>query len=389
MNRTLLPLLALLSAPALAQTPASPSPAPDYRNPAAWLCRPGANDPCSGDASASIVAADAVVKLDMLPADKSAKIDCFYVYPTVSTDPTPNSDMTADPAETNVALFQAAPFRQACRVFAPLYRQVTLATLRDRMLGKPVAADITMGYRDVAAAFADYMRHDNKGRGVILIGHSQGSGVLKALLQNDIEGKPVASQVIAAYLGGHNVLVPAGKDVGGDLKVMPVCRAATQTGCVVPWVSFRDTMAVPANSLFGRPPANAPAGMAVACANPAALGGGRVTVNALMVNRTGIVDNGAPAPKWARGRNIYTPLAGVPGLLTAECVNRDNANILSVGITADPADPRTDTINGDVVVNGQVQENWGLHLIDMNVVMGDLVALAKTQGQEWLRQRAK
>ena len=175
MTTKLLPILALLAAPALAQP--SPSPAPDYRNPASWLCRPGATDACSGDASASIVAADAVVKLDMLPADQAAKIDCFYVYPTVSTDPTPNSDMTADPAETNVALFQAAPFRQACRVFAPLYRQVTLATLRDRMAGKPVNADISMGYRDVAAAFADYMKHDNKGRGVILIGHSQGSGV--------------------------------------------------------------------------------------------------------------------------------------------------------------------------------------------------------------------
>ena len=182
------------------------------------------------------------------------------------------------------------------------------------------------------------------------------------------------------------MLVPAGKDVGGDLKATPLCRSATQTGCVVSWVSFRDTMAVPANSLFGRPPATAPAGMAVACTNPAALAGGRTTVNALLVNRQGIVESGTPAPKWAKGRNIYTPFVGVPGLLTAECVNRDNAHVLSVGINADPADPRTDTINGDVVVNGQVQENWGLHLIDMNVVMGDLVALAKTQGQAWLRQ---
>jgi hypothetical protein len=389
MKNILLPLLALLAAPALAQPAASPAPAPDYRDPATWLCRPGANDPCSGDASASIVAADAVVKLDMQPAAKDPPIDCFYVYPTVSTDPTPNSDMIADPAEKNVALFQAAPFRQACRVYAPLYRQVTLSALRDRMLGKPVTADITMGYRDVAAAFADYMTHDNKGRGVILIGHSQGSGVLKALLQLNIEGKPVASQVIAAWLAGHNLLVPAGQDVGGDLKSTPLCRSATQTGCVVSWVSFRDSMAVPAASLFGRPPVTAPAGMAVACTNPAALAGGRVTTVPLMVNRVGIVDNGAPPPKWAKGRNIYTPFVGLPGLLTAECATRDNANILSVGINADPADPRTDTINGDVVVGGQVQEAWGLHLIDMNVVMGDLVALAKSQGAAWLRQRGK
>jgi hypothetical protein len=388
----LLPLLALLGAPALAQ-PAAYA-APDYRKPESWLCRPspsksGAADPCSGDASVSRVAADAVVSLDMLPAAKKPAIDCFYVYPTVSTDPTPNSDMSADPAETNVAMAQAAPFRQACRVFAPLYRQVTLAALRDRLMGKPVTADPLMGYKDVSAAFADYLKHDNKGRGVVLIGHSQGSGVLKALIQNEIEGKPVARQVIAAYLAGHNLLVPQGADLGGDLKSTPLCRSATQTGCVLSWVTFRDTMPVPPGSLFGRPPATAPAGMAAACTNPAALGGGRTVLRPLMVNRAGIVDNGAPAPKWAKGRNIYTPFVALPGLLTGECMTRENANVLSVGINADPADPRTDTINGDVVIGTQVVEAWGLHLIDMQVVMEDLVALANQQGAAWLRQNRK
>jgi hypothetical protein len=101
------------------------------------------------------------------------------------------------------------------------------------------------------------------------------------------------------------------------------------------------------------------------------------------------VDSGNPPPKWARGRNIYTPFVALPGLLTGECVTRENANILSVGINADPADPRTDTINGDVVVDGQVVPAWGLHLIDMQVVMEDLIDLARTQGQAWLRRRGK
>ena len=388
MIKSLLPLLVLLAAPAVAAD------APDYRNPASWLCKPstgksGTADPCSGDASVSRVAADAVVTLDMLPAAKKPAIDCFYVYPTVSTDPTPNSDMIADPAERFVALAQAAPFRQACQVYAPLYRQVTLAALRDRLLGNPVTADPTMGYKDVSAAFADYLKHDNDGRGVILIGHSQGSGVLKALIQNDIEGKPVARQIVAAYLAGHNVLVPTGRDVGGDLKSTALCRSASQTGCVVAWVSFRDTMAVPPASLFGRPPATAPAGMAAACTNPAALAGGRATLKPLMVNRAGIVENGAAAPKWAKGRNIYTPFVALPGLLSGECMNRENANVLSIGVNADPSDPRTDTINGDVLVEGQIVPAWGLHLIDMNLAMEDLVSLAKSQGAAWLRQYGK
>ncbi|WP_310476837.1 DUF3089 domain-containing protein [Sandarakinorhabdus sp.] len=383
--KALLPLLALLAAPALAQ-PAAYA-APDYRNPASWLCLPNVKDACSGDISTSRVAADANVSLDMLPAAKKPKIDCFYVYPTVSTDPTPNSDMTIDPAETNVATLQAAPFRQACRVYAPMYRQVTLAALRDRMLGKPTTADRIMAYKDVSAAFADYLKHDNKGRGIVLIGHSQGSGVLKALIQEEIEGKPVAKQIIAAYLAGTNILVPQGKDIGGDFKTMPLCRAANQIGCVATWVTFRDTMPVPEGSLFGRPPATLAAGMAVACTNPAALAGGRTTLRPLMVNRTGVVDMGSAVPKWAKGRNIYTPFVALPGLMTGECMTRENANILSIGINADPADPRTDTINGDVVAGGQVVPAWGLHLIDMQVAMEDLVDLAKTQGNAWLRQR--
>ncbi|WP_164156298.1 DUF3089 domain-containing protein [Sandarakinorhabdus rubra] len=392
--KLLLPLLALLAAPALAETAA-----PDYRKPESWLCRPAAGkgaapDPCSGDASASRVPADAKVSLDLLPAAEKPAIDCFYVYPTVSTDPTPNSDMVADPAERLVALAQAAPFRQACRLFAPLYRQVTLATLRDRMTGKPVTADPTLGYRDVSAAFADYLKHDNKGRGFILIGHSQGSGVLKALIQNEIEGKPIARQLVAAYLGGHNLLVPEGKLVGGDLKSTPLCSTATETGCVLAWVSFRDTTPVPPASRFGRPPEGSAAGMQVACSNAAALAAGapadaRATLRPLLINRTGIVDNANAAPKWAKGRNIYTPFVALPGLLTGQCMARENAQVFSVGINADPADPRTDTINGDVVANGQVVPTWGLHLIDMNLVMEDLVALAKLQGEVWLRRRGK
>ena len=82
-------------------------------------------------------------------------------------------------------------------------------------------------------------------------------------------------------------------------------------------------------------------------------------------------------------------IVALPGLLSGECMTRENASVLSVGINADPADPRTDTINGDVMVGGQIVPSWGLHLIDMQVAMEDLVDLAKAQGQSWLRQRGK
>ncbi len=48
------------------------------------------------------------------------------------------------------------------------------------------------------------------------------------------------------------------------------------------------------------------------------------------------------------------------------------------------SDPHADDIAGDVVVDGAVLEDWGFHLIDMNVAMGNLLSLASTQGAAWL-----
>jgi hypothetical protein len=50
-------------------------------------------------------------------------------------------------------------------------------------------------------------------------------------------------------------------------------------------------------------------------------------------------------------------------------------------VNADPADPRVDDIPGNLT------PQWGLHLVDMNLVMGDLVALAQSQATAWLTAR--
>lgn len=378
-------LFAVLATPALAQ-PVSVSSytAPDYASPANWLCRPGGTDACAQPIAVTVVLPDGRTTVRSIEAAKAPAVDCFYVYPTVSTDATPNSDMTGDAAETNVARTQFAAFRSVCRTYAPLYRQVTLAALRAALTGKPSTADRAMAYRDVAAAWASYLAGDNGGRGVILIGHSQGSGLIKALIRNEIEGKPAAQRMIAAYIPGNNVLVPTGGDVGGDLKSTPLCRSPGQTGCVVAYVSFRDGGVPPADSRFGR---TAEAGMSVACTNPAALGGGRATLDAVLPNASDIVDNATATPPWAKGLVVKTPFVAVPGLLSAECRADDGANVLAIRTDADPNDARTDRIGGDVVYGGQVAQGWGLHLIDVNETLGDLVTLAGRQSKAWLAKR--
>jgi len=143
-----------------AQTPAPPQAAGtapaknDYADDKSWLCRPGRQDACAVDMSATVVSSDGRLTREAWTANPKAAVDCFYVYPTVSTDPTPNSDMNADPAELNVVRTQFARFGSQCRLFAPLYRQVTLAGLRS-MLGPGgsfAALDRGLGFDDVVDA---------------------------------------------------------------------------------------------------------------------------------------------------------------------------------------------------------------------------------------------
>ena len=315
-----------------------------------------------------------------------AAIDCFYVYPTVSNDPTPNSDMVPGPEEKNVVRSQFARFGSQCRLFAPMYRQVTLTALRAVLAGQKVAVDGALAYNYVADAWRYYLDHDNHGRGVVLIGHSQGSGVLTQLIRNEIDGKSVQPQIISALLLGTSLPVPKGKDVGGAFQHMPLCHSATQTGCVVTYASFRSNVPPPANSRFGKV---SDENMASGCTNPAALGGGRGELHAYLSSGGSIVNGASVEPKpWVNPpQPVNTPFVSVPGLLTAECVSNDKGSYLAVTVHGDPAGPRVDNITGDVVIGGQVQADWGLHLIDVHLAIGNLVEIVGQQGKAYLEAK--
>lgn len=367
------------AAPVIARVPPSPPSAPDYAQDASWLCRPGRADACAVNQDITVVQANGRTKVERFRPAKAPAFDCFYVYPTVSTDPTPNSDMVAGPEERRVASAQAARFASKCRVFAPVYRQATLTALRQVLTGGTPAIDRAMALRDVQLAWNDYLARDNGGRGVVLIGHSQGAGVLKELLARYIEGQPIQRNIISAMLIGTNIAVPAGKTIGGDLKRLPLCTAEGQYGCVVTYVTFRADAPPPANSRFGRV---AEPGMAAGCVNPAALAGGRAVTNAIF-STAGAGGSSSPQPSWTTTGTMSTPFVKVPGLVAAQCTSQGGFDYLAVTTNADPADPRADRLGGDVVANGAILADWGLHLLDMPVVMGDLVELADQQALAW------
>jgi len=375
----------LFAAALLAGQAQTEAPKPnDYGDPKTWLCRPGGKDACAIDHTTTVVAADGKLTRETWAADPKAPIDCFYVYPTVSTDPTPNSDMNPDPAETNVIRQQFARFASKCQPYAPMYRQVTLVGLR-RMLapGAAVTLDQGLQYDDVKDAWNYYLQHDNKGRGFVLVAHSQGSFILNRLIREEIDGKPIQSRMLSAILMGTTIEVPKGKDVGGAFQHVPLCRSASQLGCVITFASFRSTVPPPANTLFGKVPN---ANMAAACTNPAALAGGSGELHAYL-DRTGrTITSNAPAKPWVTPEQpIETPFVSVPGLLTAKCASNDNATgYLEVTVHGDPNDPRVDDITGDIGVGTNVLANWGLHLVDVNLTMGNLLDIVSQETRAYL-----
>lgn len=348
----------------------------DYKDGANWLCRPGRTDACSVPLDATSVDEQGKLTPVKYAAAKSPAIDCFYVYPTVSNDQTPNSDMIPNDEERRVIALQFARFGSVCRTFAPMYRQVTLTALRKTMLGQQSGADGPLAYGDVRAAFQDFLARDNGGRPFVLIGHSQGSRMLNQLIRDEIDGKPIQGRMLSAMLIGFNTIVPKGGVVGGDFKSVPLCRKAGQTGCVISYVSFRSDSPPPANSRFGK--TSDPA-TEVACTNPAALAGGSAGLDLVMPTRGVSQSSSAQAPWVKDGPAIATDFVKAPGLLGAECKTGDQGSYLAVTVNAKPDDPRTDTISGDVVVGGNVLKDWGLHLIDVNIAQGDLIRLVEAQ----------
>jgi hypothetical protein len=294
------------------------------------------------------------------------------VYPTVSDQQTTNANLDIDPEEKAVAVQQAARFSQVCKVYAPMYRQLTLKTITSP--GEATAADQALAYGDVLSAWQDYMAHYNNGRGVVFIGHSQGTMMLTRLIAAEVDPNPsVRRLLVSALLIGGNVTVAKGQDVGGDFQNIPACRSVDQTGCVVAYSSFNEPP--PPDSMFGRvgvgPSSGEPAtgDLEVLCVNPASLSGGTGTLQTEFAT--------APFPGtigiWLKGiPSAPTPWMTYPNRSTAHCASTSDANWLQVDATSIPGDTRP-------IVSAAPSPEWGLHLYDVTLALGNLVDLVRQQ----------
>ncbi|HEX8842139.1 MAG TPA: DUF3089 domain-containing protein [Sphingomicrobium sp.] len=359
---------AAASAPASAQTP---GPAPDYRKDSTWLCLPGRSDVCSTPLPTTALNPNGYGSVGRSTVAKDPPVDCFYVYPTVSRDPGMNSDLHADAEETDAAQAQFARFASVCRPFAPMYRQMTVSAVVAFTAGANIDQAAALAYRDVAAAWRNYLATKNNGRPFVLIGHSQGSLMLQMLIAREIENNPgVAKRMKLAIIPGFNLLVPQGKLVGGALKKTPLCSREGETGCVITWTSFREKNVPPAGALFGV--ADQP-GMTVGCVNPARPGSRDwVPLDSYWYARSSYPVPGGPI-QWSSEGPPPTPYLRTEGLVSAKCINEGQRGYLWIRTNADPNDKRTDRIGGEVAVLGMFLPGWGMHLSDVSEAQGDLI----------------
>jgi hypothetical protein len=264
----------------------------------------------------------------------------------------------------SIALYQAARYSRDCRVYAPVYRQVTIQGLLNPQNVTPEMRD--EAYADVRQAWRTYLRKFNKGRGVIFVGHSQGTFVLRELIAKEVDSKPaVRRRLISAILLGGNVTVKKGGDRGGDFKRVRACRRARQLACVIAFSGFGEP--VPAGALFGR--SSDPA-EEVLCTNPAALGGGSARLTSIYPTKPfaqsviGAAANaavsGLPRPN--------TPWAAFPKAYTGRCSHASGASVLQLR-----------PVSNLFTLTPVPDATWGLHLADANIALGNLTNLVRRQ----------
>lgn len=348
-----------------------------------WLCKPGAKpNPCKGSLETTRYATDGDYTIEEPSNARKPKFDCFYVYPTVSEQQTDNANKDIDPEQTAIAEYQAARYSQTCRVYAPVYRQATLKAIGGP---DPDPTLFELAYDDVLEAWRTYLRRYNDGRGVVLVGHSQGTGMLSTLLRNEIEKhRSQRRQLISAVLLGGNVVVPKGEDVGGTFRKTPLCGTGSQTGCVIAFSTFNQPP--PADAVFGRttgalvslPDGADPDGYRVACTNPADLDrrpGSHLETIARSEPFPGTLGVGIGLMY-----GFDLPTADTPWLVPEDhydgaCVRENGASVLNIS-----------PIAGARELTPSPTAQWGLHLLDGNVALGNLVDIVHRQAKRYLRR---
>ena len=297
-------------------------------------------------------------------------IDCFYVYPTVSDEPTGNSDLAIGLPQVLVAQTQAAPFSQVCKVYAPDVPADHEPRPDDAVAPREPAPGLR---RRARAPGATTSRTGNHGRGVVLIGHSQGAYVLKHLVSTVIDRSAAQRRLLvsAILLGGQ---VHAANTPAARAPTSPTSRRAPRaaaTGCVIAYSSF--DRVPPPGARFGR---------------------SRISRHPHHLRQPGGARSPggrARRPRSSRRRSSASPErrstrrrrgSRSPGLYTARCEQSGNASWLQI---TRHERPRRHPAGGRPDARARV----GPALVDVNIALTDLVAVVPEQSQAFARSEPR
>lgn len=337
-----------------------------YRDPAKWLCLPGRNDTCARDLSATEIRADGTRTILRQAPAKDAPVDCFYVYPTVDDRlfVAANHEDFTDKKEIEFATSaQVAQFGQVCSLYVPLYRQITLGTyFRDK---EQREAGLAVAFSDVADAFLHYMSTFNRGRKIVLVGHSQGADMVSRLLVRFFDDDPsMRERLLLAMPIGGVLDVAAGKTTGGTFKNIPVCTHDDEIGCVVAYRTHREWS-------NGRSIQEVPPGHRAICVNPGDLSDSTARAP---------VETYLPKYEKLEGmEGITTPFVFYRDLYNARCVDGpDGRRVLEVSENDEQDGLRTRPIDLSAWRWGT---KMGTHGLDMQFPQGNLIELVRRRAR--------
>jgi hypothetical protein len=234
-----------------------------------------------------------------------------------------------------------------------------------------------VAYGSALAGWRAYLRRYNHGRPFVLIGHSQGTLVLRRLIAQEVDPNPaLRKQLVSAILLGGNVIVKRGHRVGGDFQHVPSCRTETALHCVVAWSTFNAP--VPPDSYFGRPGnTRGPSGPAyrVLCDYPGSQQLRTILPSAPFAPATtiGLATTAVGYPPTPP--NVSTPWREYDHAYRGRCSTADGANVLQ--IADEPGAPHLRAVP---------DARWGLHLTDANIALGNLTAMVRKQERAYLQR---
>lgn len=203
---------------------------PDYSKDSSWLAKPGlADDPSQWVPNGVIKTKDAELAAT------------FFVHPTTYLERdrwNAPVDLEGEPGRRAQVFVetQAGAFNQVSDIWAPRYRQAAYGAFL--LKSEDAHKAVNLAYRDVRAAFDQFLAEQPEDKPIILAGHSQGSLHLLRLMADRKD--QLKGRLVAAYIVGWPVSVTT------DLPAIGAhaCAKPDQDGCVLSWQSFKE----PANT---------------------------------------------------------------------------------------------------------------------------------------------